>query len=380
MRLVIISAGLEPGRDGIGDHSRALAAEFVRRGHMVGLLAVNDAHVDTERGAPQERDGLWLPTLRLPRSATWARKTTAARRWLQSFGADLIFLQFAPYSLDPRGVPFAMFVHIKRLVGTTPLFVIMHELWLGGVDLGPGKHRILGRYIQRPVISALIKRCRPVGVATSSPLYADVLRTGGIRARLIPIPSNMPEPSGDLASAEALLAAHGADREWWRAGLFGETHPGADYVGSLEATVTRCQAEGRRAALVFIGRNGRHADSVMSKLKGHFGERLKQVVLGELPPELVSDVIACMDVGIAASPRPLVGKSGAAAAFRAAGKPLIYAHEWNLPGFNRRLSLVGRRYERICYDYARPAAYVSRLEKLAGIREAVDKVSRQKTS
>ena len=49
MKIAFITSCLEPGKDGVGDYTRSLAAESSRNGHEVCLLALNDRHVDRER-------------------------------------------------------------------------------------------------------------------------------------------------------------------------------------------------------------------------------------------------------------------------------------------------------------------------------------------
>jgi hypothetical protein len=366
MKVAFISTSLAAGKDGIGDYCRVLAPEFLREEHEVRLLAINDGFIAEPTEAMQSAGGFAIPTLRLPSEWSWRRKASRAREWLEDFGAEIIYLQFAPYSYGHRGVPLGFLAQARTLFAGRRVFVVVHELWLGGVRLTPWKQRQWGIWVQRPVFALLMKRIRPVAIVTSSPLYQLILRSSGIRARLLPIPSNIPVVDEARPGAAALLAQHGVDPPsgWCVFGLFGEAHAGADYVDSLAPYLRDAEARGLRSALVFIGRNGRHAEAVRARLGQVYSDRLKLVVVGEQPPEMISGLIANTHYGLATSPRQLLGKSGSAAAFRAHGRPLIICHKWVLPEYGPWLDAVDSCYVRVCQGYALPAATYKRLAEL----------------
>ena len=78
MRLVFLCASLEPGRDGVGDYTRRLAAELAARGHDVACVAMNDRHARALgnaclRAGPEPAT-IPIPVLRLPTSAPWRER------------------------------------------------------------------------------------------------------------------------------------------------------------------------------------------------------------------------------------------------------------------------------------------------------------------
>ena len=44
MKIVFLCGSLEPGRDGVGDYTRMLAAEIIRKGHNAAIVALADKY------------------------------------------------------------------------------------------------------------------------------------------------------------------------------------------------------------------------------------------------------------------------------------------------------------------------------------------------
>ena len=108
MKIVFICSCLEPGRDGVGDYTGRLAAELIRVGHEVSLLALNDRFANAILSGDQERDGIKIPVLRLPSTLSDQDKTVHATNWINSVNPDLLSLQFVPFGFNPKGLPFGL--------------------------------------------------------------------------------------------------------------------------------------------------------------------------------------------------------------------------------------------------------------------------------
>ncbi|MBV9695769.1 MAG: hypothetical protein JO005_02450, partial [Gammaproteobacteria bacterium] len=75
-----------------------------------------------------------------------------------------------------------------------------------------------------------------------------------------------------------------------------------------------CTAAGRKLIMLHIGRAGSEGEQVWNALVRGMGAAANAVRLGELPADEVSIALQALDLGIATSPWPLVGKSGTVAA------------------------------------------------------------------
>jgi hypothetical protein len=68
VKIVFLCASLEPGRDGVGDYTRHLASECVRRGHECTAIALHDPHVNNEFETVE--DGVTV--VRFPATESWS--------------------------------------------------------------------------------------------------------------------------------------------------------------------------------------------------------------------------------------------------------------------------------------------------------------------
>ena len=118
MRIVFITGGLEPDRDGVGDYTRWLAVEAVRQGASCRLLALADRHI---RVPALDRDRWGLESLRLPFSMAWAERLRAAQEFLAAAPADWVSLHFVPYSFQRWGVAAKLVRALPELVGRSRL-------------------------------------------------------------------------------------------------------------------------------------------------------------------------------------------------------------------------------------------------------------------
>jgi hypothetical protein len=73
-RITFPTRSAEPGKDGVADYTRILAAECARRGAACQIVALHDRHVDRIVTARAAAD---VDVLRLPRRLRW--RTVPAR-------------------------------------------------------------------------------------------------------------------------------------------------------------------------------------------------------------------------------------------------------------------------------------------------------------
>ncbi|HEY2123023.1 MAG TPA: hypothetical protein VGH07_05470, partial [Chthoniobacterales bacterium] len=136
MKILFLAGSLEPGRDGVGDYTRTLATECARLGHDTLLLSLNDPWVHGPRLKPA--------VLRLGSKMSWPDRVKTARAFLNANGAEIVSLQFVPYSFHRAGLNFALPQILSAIIGQTRVQVMFHELWVGAQTGAPVKVKVLG--------------------------------------------------------------------------------------------------------------------------------------------------------------------------------------------------------------------------------------------
>jgi glycosyltransferase involved in cell wall biosynthesis len=318
MRLLFLCSCLEPGRDGVGDHVRLLAAACARQGAQCALLAANDPFIET----PEETIGAFS-TLRLPAATPWPERLKSIDAFRKKFAPDWISLHLVSYGFHPRGLLGPLADVFCGMTGDTPVQLMFHELWLGGGEPTPLKHKLTG-FFQRRGILRLVKRLRPKVVTTSNPVYAAMLRPYGIEAALLPLFGNVPI----FPEAPADLGIGPDERKaWWIGVFFGglpeEWQPEPFFSRLLEAAA---QAQ-KKIGLTLLGRPGSGGEALWQKMKAAYGDRIRFVSVGATNVETISAHLQEADFGVAASPWQLIGKSGSAAAMLDHGLPVIVTRD-----------------------------------------------------
>ena len=189
MRILFITGCLEPGKDGVGDYTRELAAECGRRGHPAFLMSLNDPWIKTPvKAIPPDTD---TSSLRLGPHQSWVDRVTAARAFVAEAGPDLISLQLVLYSFHPAGLSFALPQLLRAIIGPIAVEVMLHELWLGEQTGARLKTRVFG-FCQRKIIEGVVKKLACRVTHTSNSAYTRLLNRRGIAAKLLPLFGSVP--------------------------------------------------------------------------------------------------------------------------------------------------------------------------------------------
>jgi len=309
---------LQPGRDGVGDYTRTLAAECARRGHDIRLLAV----ADTESAA--ETTG--GPVRRMTRAEILRDNGAAARRWLDEFKPDWTSLQFVPYSFDPRGLFAASIPALVRIAGAAPRRqIFFHEIWIGANEGAPLKSRLFGA-LQRRAVARLLHALAPRPVHTSTDYYRSALERIGVSTEIVPMFGSVPWPGSQPAPATiAGVAAHALV-----GGMFGTLHPDwqpGPFMHDFAALAGRL---GRPAALVSVGGIGPGA-ALLAQLTEQWRDKIACVALGRRPEPELATIFARFDFAVTTVPWNILGKSSSAAALREHGVQVAATHPGDPP-------------------------------------------------
>ncbi len=317
MKLMFICGSMEPGRDGVGDYTRRLAAELVRMGHEARVIALNDRKMEPSAPAVEmQADGATaIEVLRLPVSMPWKARGASARAFVERHSPDLVSLQFVPYSFQPKGLPFCLARRLRRIGRGYRWEVMFHELWLGTDRQASLKHRIVG-FLQRMIVRRMLRMLRPATVHTQTAPYRSLLERIGAGAKLLPLFGNIPvSHPGRACDPDALVVT-----------VFGSIHPGADADRFASWLSREGERLGRPVRVDFIGHNGEERERWLRVLQQR---GVGCNVLGRQSEQAVSRQMQRSSVGLSTVPYPLVEKSGSVAAMLEHGLPVLCcAHDW----------------------------------------------------
>ena len=329
MNILFLCGSLEPGRDGVGDYVRRLSGELIRQGHKVAALALNDRHLEWEFLGVQEIEETKLAVLRIP--AAWPSKTRFARakEWIQELAPEWLSLQFVPFAFHLKGLPFGLSKQLARLGEGRHWHIMFHELWVG-MDEESSKKLVWWGWIQRGLIKSLLKKLSPAVLHTQTRLYQSHLERLGYKAEHLSLFGNIPVVRKTKpASFDEDVSDTNKDKIWFV--LFGGIHPGAPVEKFSKAISGYARNKEVQVLLTIIGRCGKEQEH-WAKIWASFG--LSVEVLGEQSPAIISQVLRYGSVGISTTPLSLTEKSGAAAAMREHGLPVLnISRQWHPKGF-----------------------------------------------
>ena len=327
MRIAFIHSCLEPGRDGVGDYTRLLAAECARQGHPACIVSLNDPFIHGEPSVSVHKENCQdAPCLRIGPGTPWPDRIRVARAFLNAFEPDRISLQFVCYGWHPKGIARGIGPRLGAVIGSTPLQMLFHETWIGVERGASWKDRVTGM-IQSHYVLRTLQELRPFAVHTTNPAWQALLARNAVHARLLPLFGLIPiVAQPDFAWLEDELRAHeigvsGSDHPWLFA-MFGSLHPvwpPEPLFSHLRRLSNRC---GRGIAIVAAGRmHGGELlwDSLVARYSGDFAF----CKLGERPPAQISELLQFADFGIAATPWSIIGKSAAVSTMLDHGLPVI---------------------------------------------------------
>jgi hypothetical protein len=310
MKILLICGSLEPGRDGVGDYSRNLKREFVKQGHQVFLLALNDRHAGTliENAAHKE-----ISEVRLPASMEARERFIKLQDITETFEPDWISLQFVGYSFNKRAIVFDLAKQLGHLKISASVHIMFHEIWQGESSDSTLKDKIIGFFQKRSAI-AVVKALKPKCISTTNGYYQKSLLKAGINANKIPVFSNMPLGNGSRKKIHERLPANFRNNrtDYVLACFFGGFHPHnllAERIRQLSVSIN--DQLNKKLIVTHAGKS--------AGIKEQFAELHEETgipmhVLGEWPENDIDDYLGTCDVSLSNHPKVLFEKSGSIAA------------------------------------------------------------------
>lgn len=302
MRIVFICGSLNPGRDGVGDYTRALAAELRDLGHECRLLSIMDSENSSEEsgGISIERR---INCLRSPD----ARKD--AWQLVRAWEPDWISLQFVPYAYHNRGLIYALLPWVSKIRQVGKLHILFHELW-NETKPGHGIKSQLVSSAQRLLTVWGTRSWKPDRVHTTIKKYQNTLASIGVGADLLPLFGNIKiapaegeyakgstSDPNELTNQRIVIFPFSQSAEW----------KGREFAAKL---CELARAAGLELKFVQIGRCRAFETHwpAISEIVGHYGWPCE--LLGETDAATLSRQMLRADIGVSPANLDLAMKSG----------------------------------------------------------------------
>ncbi len=314
MKVIFICGSLEPGKDGVGDYTRRLAGELIRKDHSAEIIALEDLYVREIIKENQKDTDTIIPTLRLPARTPLVERKNIARQYIEEFHPEFLSLQYVPYSFNKKGVPVFLANKLSSWAFTDIKWHIMfHELW---IDTPQNLVQFGISILQRHIVKKMVSTLSPVSVSVTIPYNQRRLKKMEIQTEIIELFGNIPNSSKVTMSNNYL-----SDRV---SILYFGTAPRDKFADLIINKLEEfCSTTSYKISLVLV--------SGQSATKEQFKEKIKNRLsrfdfelddLGFAESEVISDLFKRCNVGIARSEAYLIGKSGAAIAMLEHGLPI----------------------------------------------------------
>jgi hypothetical protein len=312
VKFVFLCSCSEPGHSGVGDYSRRLAEELLRKGHHVTVVGLCEQSVSgdvfvsecTESSSHMSP----LSTFRVQSDTTWKNRMNALCSFLSRERPDIISLQYVPYAFQPRGLPFRLG---KLLRGITPQgsrwHMMFHEICIGLGEDCTWKHRAIG-WIQKRIAAGLVRNLRPIAVHSHAAPYIDILRNLGVDAKPLFLFSNIPTSAKQVIPDHLPLLRD--KQSFVDFAFFGTVHPdwNANRVVELVTQIGKTRELSPR--IIAIGRGGRFSATTWETFRN---AGVDVIETGLIDDKSVAAYLSNCDIGLSGYPPDLIQKSSAAA-------------------------------------------------------------------
>jgi hypothetical protein len=328
LKILFITSGLEPGKDGVGDYTRLLATECQRQGHACRIIAFSDSQITLEKCETQSE----IETLRLGKELAARDRVLIARGFISQFVPDWVSLQFVSYGFHPKGIVLNLADSLSELIGCVPLHIMFHELWIGANRSPRLIDGVVGR-IQKYFILRLVECLSPRIVQTSNPVYVHLLRQNAIHAERLKLFGAIPTRSlqktdwlfSELQQSGSSISNLNRE-QFWLFGFFGTLHPAWQAEPFFRCLREASKRYSKNIILLAIGRLGT-GRSLWTSLSRKYSTCFQFLDLGERSALQISEFFDALDFGIATTPYSIIGKSATASAMIEHGLPVIVTRD-----------------------------------------------------
>ena len=321
MNILFLCGSLEPGKDGVGDYTRRLAAALIRKGHDAQIIALCDKHSKTYVAQQQEIEKTLVPVYRIPQKTTYRERFKLSQGLVDDLQPNWVSLQYVPYSFHPKGLPFWLPRFLKKLKGNHQWHIMFHEV------LTPGSNffsKII-RLTQILLTKKMSNITRVSLINTSITPYSELLYKLGINSRILPLFSNIPISNS--------FSNHKINSEIITIGLFSKFKLNDPIRNTLMEIFSLVKKEGFKLKFLLIGGSIIDCNNFEHFCRLNYIDKLEVEKTGFLNEEEVSLKIRECDIGLSPVKSSILGKSGSALAFVEHGVKLV------LPFINQKQTI-----------------------------------------
>jgi len=320
VKIIFLCGSLEPGRDGVGDYTRKLAAEVIRQGHESFAVALNDHHLTVVFDGVQHENEGCVPVLRLPASDKEKVHFTVAKDRISKFNPDVISLQFVPYSFQQKGLPFTLYLNLISL-GRYPWHIMFHELWL---DSPKGIKQQITAVAQRFIIGKLVAKLKPTTIDVSISFNQERLRKIRIKSEILHLFGNISKSDTPTLS----VRLNDVPQNSFKILYFGAAPKGKYLELVVDELANFCKITSK-VCIMIVGGNSDQKNVFINNLSSKLSDYNATIIdFGFLASSEVSELLDICSIGIVRSEPKLLGKSGSALAMLEHGCR-IWLPKWN---------------------------------------------------
>ena len=327
MKIVFICGSIEPGKDGVGDYTRRLAGEIIRKGNHESIIAMNDRHVSVIQQTSQIDNDIEINILRIPAIFNNSSKTKVSKEFIHRHNPEWLSLQYVPFSFHPKGLHFGLAGMLSKIGKGRKWHIMFHEIWVGINIESSFKIKIWG-ILQKYISIKSIKKLKPLICETNTEFYQYCLKKIGFYSSFSSIPSN-------INSRKIIKQSTNVNNSKVVFLLFGGIHFGAPVADFLDyITSAHNITKGKKIEFIFLGSSGIY----LSEWTFALGiKKIEYKVYGFCSEGEISNLLSACDFGVSTTPYILSCKSGSLATYLQFEIPVLcVARNWNVKGFNRR--------------------------------------------
>ncbi|MXV17449.1 glycosyltransferase family 4 protein [Hufsiella ginkgonis] len=357
MKVMFITGSMEPGRDGVGDYIRRMSGELIHRGISVSVLALHDRHCQKHITVMQQSDGHRFLVMRIPDAWSAVDRYDQAYFWMEEMNPDWVSLQYVPFAFHIRGFHKGLGKLLSRLGDGRRWHIMLHEMWVGMAKEEPFKLQAWG-WVQRFFIRSLLEKLQPEFIHTNTFLYREYLAQWKFKSVFLPVFSNIPATGAAHLQAGKPFAIR--EKREIIFVVFGSIHRNVPIVPFAEEASVYAKANNVPVSLVFLGRCGGEQERW---IKAWESAGLPFIVLGELSPARVSEVLQGCTIGLSSTACAVAQKSGSFAAMLEHGLPVIgVSNPWTPRGAGPQKTPAGM----VIYERGKLSACLLSIEEHPG--------------
>jgi len=312
MKILFICGSVEPGKDGVGDYTRLLCGELIKKGIDSQILSLCDYQVISFFIEQQVIENTVVVVNRIPIATTNSQKFIWSEDVLNKFQPDWISLQFVPYSFNPKGLPLWLPNFLNKLIGKHSWHIMFHELWIGRNQNSSLKNKAIS-YMQEVIVRQLMKKIKPQVIHTHLPFYMNNLKKITLNISPLPLFSNI----SPLINFSQTIA----DKRF-RWAFFSQVGTSPEIINFINIFNTELLEKGISPELIIIGNNKNRMLEYVEEFKAKCPLFAHIECTGFLSENEISIKLKYCDLGITPVPLHCIGKSGSIAAFLAHGIPV----------------------------------------------------------